>query len=235
LTVLENPQRRFPPPPGSFAGAVFDLDGTLLDTLDDITRVGNSILSRRGFPVRDRETFRAATGMGIEALYRKLLGDDSDPALVADMAREAALAYSRVEESIARPFPGVPELLSRLESEGIPMAVLSNKPQEAVTALLAVLLPGVRFHAAIGAAPGRTVKPCGEAAVKLMGSMGVVPEKTAMVGDGEPDMKTALAAGMVPVGCSWGFTPPGRLLEMGAVYLVHSLKELEDILIPPAL
>jgi phosphoglycolate phosphatase len=217
-----------------FTAVIFDLDGTLLDTLDDIARVGNSILSRRGLRLRNREAFRAAVGMGIEELYRRLLGGDADPLLVADLAREAGMAHSRVEESIARPFPGIPGLLEKLAGEGIPMGVLSNKPREAVTGSLARFFPGVRFSAVRGAMPGRPVKPGAEAALQMMESMAASPGKTAMVGDGEPDMRTALAAGMVPVGCSWGFTPPERLLEMGAAYLARSPGELWNILVSPA-
>ncbi len=219
----------------TFTAAIFDLDGTLLDTLDDIARVGNSLLSRRGLPLRNREAFRAAVGMGIEELYRRLLGGDADPVLVAELAREASLAHSRVEESIARPFPGIPELLDRLAGKGIPLGVLSNKPQKAVTGSLARYFPGLRFAAARGALPGRPVKPGAEAAAEMMESIGTSPGKTAMIGDGEPDVRTALAAGMVPVGCSWGFTPPERLLALGAAYLAHSPEELENILIPPVL
>lgn len=213
-----------------FGSVVFDLDGTLLDSMPDIMRVGNGLLEGNGLAPRSREDFRAAVGMGLEELYRRILGSGAPAELVRRMASDARAAHECVKESTAEPYAGIPELLRELSESGVRMGVLSNKPHRAVTGSLERFFPETRFAAVRGALPDKPVKPGGETALAMLLEMGAKPGETAMVGDGEPDMQVALAAGMVPVGCTWGFSPAHRLRELGALYLADDPEELGRIL-----
>lgn len=213
-----------------FGSVIFDLDGTLLDSMPDIMRVGNALLCANGLAPRSREEFRAAVGMGLEELYRRILGPGAPAGLVRRMASDAREAHERVGESTAQPYAGIPELLSELSESGVRMGVLSNKPHAAVTGSLERYFPETRFASVRGAFPGRPVKPGGETALAMLLEMGAKPGETAMVGDGEPDMLVARAAGMIPVGCTWGFTSARMLRELGAVYLADDPGELGRII-----
>lgn len=213
-----------------FGSVVFDLDGTLLDSMPDIMRVGNGLLIGRGLAPRSREDFRAAVGMGLEELYRRILGPGAPAELVSAMASEAREAHECAGESTAEPYAGIPELLRGLSERGVRMGVLSNKPHRAVTGSLERFFPETRFAVVRGALPEKPVKPGGETALAMLVEMGAKPGGTAMVGDGEPDMQVARAAGMIPVGCTWGFTPAHRLRELGALYLANDPDELGRIL-----
>jgi len=213
-----------------FGSVIFDLDGTLLDSMPDIMRVGNALLRKNGLAPRSRDDFRAAVGMGLEELYRRILGPDAPARLVERMASEAGEAHEKVAESTAEPYPGILRLLRELAECGVRMGVLSNKPHRAVTGSLERFFPETRFEAVRGASPGKPVKPGGETVLAMLGEMGVRPGDTAMVGDGEPDMLVAGAARMIPVGCTWGFTPGVRLKELGARYLADDPEELGRII-----
>jgi phosphoglycolate phosphatase len=213
-----------------FGSVIFDLDGTLLDSMPDIMRVGNRLLLKNGLAQRSREEFRAAVGMGLEELYRRILGPMVPAGLVERMASEASEAHERVEESTAAPYRGVTEMLKELSESGVRMGVLSNKPHRAVTGSLERFFPKTCFAAVRGALPGRPVKPGGETALAMLVEMGAKPGETAMVGDGEPDMLVARAAGMVPVGCTWGFTSAERLRELGARHLADCPDEIWRII-----
>lgn len=212
-----------------YGTAVFDLDGTLLDSLPDIMRVGNGLLAQRGLAPRSRGQYRAAVGMGIEELYRVLLGSDGTAELIAHLASEASSAHERVIESTAVPYPGIPELLGMLSHLGVRMGVLSNKPHGAVIGSVARFFPGTRFAAVRGAFPGRQVKPGAETVLSMLEEMGAEPAETLMIGDGEADMLVAGAAGMVSVGCTWGFTSEERLKELGARHLARRPEDIGKI------
>lgn len=213
-----------------FRALIFDLDGTLLDSMPDIMRVGNSLLRRRGMPLRDRAAFMAAVGMGLEELYRRILGPDAPAELVEALAGEARQAHGRVWESTARPYPGIVELLTGLSRDGYRLGVLSNKPHEAVTGSVERFFHDVRFDDVRGELHGRPTKPGGAVAVSMLLGMGVEPGEAAMIGDGEPDMQVAIETGMEPVACAWGFTPRKRLAASGARHMARDPRELEKIL-----
>lgn len=213
-----------------FGSLIFDLDGTLLDSMPDIMRVGNGLFLKYGLPRRSREEFRAAVGMGLEELYRIILGPCAQSELVEQMASEARDAHERVEESTAVPYAGIPEMLQMLSEHGVVMGVLSNKPHGAVTGSLERFFPETKFAAVRGAFPDKPVKPGGETALAMLVEMGAKAGETAMVGDGEADMLVARAARMIPVGCTWGFTPTQRLRELGAMYLANDPEELGRII-----
>lgn len=217
------------PPLHRFRGVVFDLDGTLLDSMPDIMRVGNSLLSQHGLAAKSREEYGAAVGMGMETLYARLTGDSGNPSLVEELVRKASLSFERTDEYIGAPYPGIMEMLDSLAKEGAIMGILSNKPQRAVEFCVELYFPDVPFVSVVGAEPGKPVKPLGPGAELLMETMGVGPETTLMVGDGEPDVLVALRTGMFPVACSWGFTPVEMLVSAGARFVAGSPDGVVDL------
>lgn len=204
-----------------FRAVIFDLDGTLLDTLQDLADAMNAVLEKNRLPAHRPEAYRRFVGDGIEMLVRRALpftvsDEDEFRRFVEEMRRE----YARRWMATTRPYPGVPELLAAIGAAGVMTAVLTNKPQTAAEAILAALLPGQKFRCVIGSAPGRPKKPDPCGALAIAGELGVPPAHCLMVGDSAVDVQAARAAGMVPAGALWGFRTAEELVAAGARILV---------------
>lgn len=213
---------------------LFDLDGTLVDTLPDIASVMNAALKGRGFPPLPAEAYRARVGWGSRELCRLSLPEDSRTE--EEIRRIDAEFRRRYEEAPAvrsAPFPGIPELLAELQARGIPLSILSNKPDEAVAPLLEALFPGIRFFRALGAAEGRPHKPDPAAALGIARDLGLPPGRVFLVGDSGVDMRTARNAGMVPIGVAWGYRAVPELEAEGAARIARSPEDLLAILSGP--
>ncbi|HEU4535945.1 MAG TPA: HAD family hydrolase, partial [Polyangiaceae bacterium] len=200
---------------------LFDLDGTLIDSLVDIAEAMNDALAEAGWPTHPLAVYRDSVGEGVDALARRV----APPEAAADDARRSALAaryqafYAGRSTRATRPYPGVPELIAALRGRGVPLAVLSNKPDAATRHLVDAFFAPGSFAAVRGQRPGVPRKPDPSAALALAAELGVPPAEVAFVGDTAVDMRTARAAGMVAVGVSWGFRP-GELREAGAEQVV---------------
>lgn len=205
---------------------VFDLDGTLADTLEDIAAAMNYALDRHGLPRRPVDDYRDLVGEGVRTLVERALPPDR-----ADLRGPvlADLGTHYVEHMLdrTRPYPGVPEMLEAL---AIPAAVLSNKPQAATTRMVERLFAGHRFAAVHGGRDDVPLKPDPAPLLAIVGELGVEARRTAYVGDTRTDMETALAAGAVPVGVEWGFRDRGELLAHGARAVVATPAELLELL-----
>ena len=200
---------------------VFDLDGTLVDTLADIAAAMNRSLEALGLPPHAPERYRELIGEGVSKLVRAAAPDAPDasarwPALEA--AFRARYGEALVVES--RPYPGVPELLDALAARGVPVAILSNKPDPMTRRVVAEVLPRWRFGAVLGQRPDHPRKPDPAGALEVASALGVPPGRCAMVGDTAIDMQTAAAAGMRPIGVAWGFRP-SELAAAGAELTVE--------------
>ncbi|MFW6051383.1 MAG: HAD family hydrolase [Myxococcota bacterium] len=208
-------------------GVLFDLDGTLADTLDDIAGAMNHVLRERGMPTHGRDAYRDFVGSGVEALVRRAAPSaDADP---AELTRAFRARYGKHMFDRTRPYPGVPDALRDLASRGVPMAVLSNKPHEPTRAMVARLFPEVPFREVRGARPGATLKPDPASALELAEVLGLAPAEVAYVGDTKIDMETACRAGMVPVGVLWGFRRRDELEAHGARRLLHHPRDLTTL------
>jgi phosphoglycolate phosphatase len=200
---------------------LFDLDGTLLDTLEDLADAVNEALARGGFPPRSLDEYRFLVGDGARNLVRRALPPEHrDDATVEPCLDAFGAAYARLWDRKTRPYPGIPELLDALAARGLPMAVLSNKPDDFTKLCVARLLPRGRFAVVRGARPDTPPKPDPAAALAIAKQVGVPPADFLYVGDSNTDMGTARAAGMFPVGVTWGFRPASELLEHGARILI---------------
>ena len=184
-------------------GVVFDLDGTLIDSLADIATAMNRSLASLGMPGHALDAYRGFVGDGARRLAERALppgrADLVDPVLDAyrEVYREHALDQTR-------PYPGIPELLAKVR---VPMAVVSNKPDAPTRQVVAALFPDVPFRWVAGHRSGLPLKPDPFPAREACEHMGVDPESCGFVGDTRIDVDTARAAGMTPIGVAWGFRP----------------------------
>jgi phosphoglycolate phosphatase len=210
---------------------LFDLDGTLLDTLADIARAANAALRRLGFPPHPVENYRYLVGDGAGCLARRVLGEaGNDEAMVERCRLAIAEEYQTRWSQNTRAYPGIPELLSELGARGVPMAVLSNKPHDATTAVVDYFFPGKPFRIVRGAQPGIPIKPDPTAALRIAQELGIEPGRFIYLGDTDTDMRTAVAAGMFPTGALWGFRTAEELTAAGARTLLKTPLKLLNLL-----
>ena len=206
---------------------IFDLDGTLLDTIADIADSMNRVLAGHGLPVHERSAYLDFVGGGMDVLVQRALPAGSDhgklvPKLLASMRKEYAASW-RVA---SKPYPGIPRLLDGLSSRGVPFCVLSNKIDVFTQEMVGALLGPWEFFAVRGLRTGSARKPDPGQALELAARLGVQPGEILFVGDSDVDMQTARGAGMVPVGVLWGYQSRARLLSGGAEFLLQKPGDL---------
>ncbi|MHC4993675.1 MAG: HAD family hydrolase [Planctomycetota bacterium] len=208
---------------------IFDLDGTLINSLDDIAGSANWALRRLGRPAHNLDTYRYYIGNGADVLMRRALGPDHE-----DLADEALGLfkghYTDHAMDLTRPYPGVPAMLDALVKRKTPVAILTNKPQEATDAIVHALLAKWDWAVVHGHRAGVPKKPDPMSALNIVEQLGADPGECVFVGDARPDMETARAAGMVAVGCLWGFRDKQELLDYGAQHLIEKPNELVKLL-----
>ena len=204
---------------------LFDLDGTLADTLDDLADSMNWCLRRLGFPEHARDAYRYFVGDGISMLCRRALPENAQEAVpvLEEMMRRRYAENMLIK---TRPYPGISELLEALSARGLALCVFSNKPHDSTVRLVAALFPLARFACARGQLPGVPRKPHPAGALAIAQEVGIPPREFLYVGDTATDMLTARAAGMTPVGALWGFRDRRELQEAGAVHIVSQPAEI---------
>ncbi|HET7838948.1 MAG TPA: HAD family hydrolase [Rectinemataceae bacterium] len=210
---------------------IFDLDGTLADTLEDLARAVNGALGRRGFPLHPLDAYRRMVGDGFRLLVTRALPEDQRlPDRIEELRAEASADYEEHCLVSTRPYEGVPELLAALHARGIPLAILSNKPHELCLRVVAGLFPGAGFALVRGEAPGFPRKPDPASALDIARRLDLPPSEFAYLGDSDVDMSTAKAAGMTALGAGWGFRGAPELAAAGAAAILGSPMELLDFL-----
>ena len=208
---------------------IWDLDGTLLDTLDDLTASTNAALAQNGLPVRTREEVRRFVGNGI----RRLIGlavpqGEENPAFQA--VYDAFVAhYGAHSSDHTRPYDGIIGVLDALQREGVRHAIVSNKIDFAVKALSRAYF-GDRMQASVGDDPSRRRKPAPDSVLAAMDQLGVTREETVYVGDSEVDVATARSAGIALVAVSWGFRSEACLREAGAQRIAATPEALLEMI-----
>jgi phosphoglycolate phosphatase len=220
------------PRPRMIHAILFDLDGTLLDTLEDLADAVNAALAAIGVPSHPVDAYRYFVGDGVETLMRRALppGAADDAALLKRAMELQRAEYRHRWHAKTRPYPGVIELLADLERRRIPLAILSNKPDAAVGEVVRHYFPEVRFEIVRGARSGVPVKPDPGSALRVAAEMGIEPCDFLYLGDTNTDMRTALAAGMLPVGALWGFRTEAELKGSGAARLICRPGDLMGLL-----
>ncbi len=211
----------------TFSAVLFDLDGTLLDTIEGIAASMNQVLSRLGLPGHDTETYKVFIGEGMEKLVARSLPSGSP--LIRDLSGVVALyheEYGRRWQETSRPYPGVMNMLADLGRRGIRMAILSNKADDFTQVMVARLLAGIPFSRVRGARPDEPKKPDPGPAIGIADALAIPAARFVFLGDSAIDMRTAVAAGMYPVGVRWGFRSIDELRQSGAKMV---LEKPEDI------
>lgn len=209
-----------------FKGVIFDLDGTLLDTIEDITRTLNLVLSRRGYRQYSEEECKLMVGDGMEVLVKRAIPEiaDNDRA-IQDLIQEYRREYAITYKERSRPYDGILEVLAELKKVGIKMAVLSNKSHEFTVRMTRELLP-VEFDVILGAKPGTPVKPDPTPLHEVLRQLALRPEEVVYVGDTSVDMETARAGGLLAAGALWGFRSEEELVRSGAQVLLKTPRDL---------
>jgi phosphoglycolate phosphatase len=217
-----------------YKAILFDLDGTLLDTLEDLSNAANRALARKGFPIHDVDTYRYLVGDGAVMLISRALPEDKRN---ADTIRVCVQAfreeYSRSWNVKTKVYDGVAEMLDALVAYGLKMAVLSNKPDDFTKRCVSEFLSNWTFDMILGQIDSLPPKPDPSGAREIAKRLNVPPLNFIYLGDTAIDMKTAVAAGMFPVGALWGFRTGKELRENGAQALIKKPQELIDLLDMP--
>jgi len=214
-----------------YRAVVFDFDGTLLDTLQDLAESVNSVLNRSGFPEHSLEAYRHFVGDGVEELARRVLPEGHrDEATVTKTLTEVRQEYRQRWPEHTQPYEGIPELLDALTARRVKMAIVTNKPDDSTRTMAARLLPRWQFDVIVGATSDLPRKPNPRGALEAARRLHLPPAAILYVGDSDIDMKTANAAGMYPVGVLWGFRPADELIRNGAKVLIRKPLELLELL-----
>lgn len=215
----------------SIALVLFDLDGTLIDSLADIAGSANTVLESLGHPTHPAPVYKTFIGDGVAMLFRRALpGGLAEPPLIDRCVAAFHEVYGARWDAETRPYPGIAALLDALVARGLPLGVLSNKPQDFTSLCVSRLLPDWSFQAVVGDRPGQARKPAPDGALSIARELGLPPEQIVYIGDSSVDMRTAVAAGMVPVGVTWGFRSADELRATGARFLIDQPAELLGVL-----
>jgi phosphoglycolate phosphatase len=210
--------------------AIFDLDGTLLDTLDDLADSANEALTAAGLPAHPLEAYRSFIGDGINMLVQRIIpANRCDDEMVAHVLALYRAAYGRRWNSRTTPYAGIPEILHELSFKPVKLAVLSNKPQKFTELCITHHLPGNPFHLVYGQRDNVPRKPDPAGALEIARTFNLAPADFLFIGDSRTDMDTATAAGMRAIGVSWGFRPVEELRDHGAEMVVDHPAEILEL------
>ncbi|MDR1666308.1 MAG: HAD family hydrolase [Bacteroidales bacterium] len=210
-----------------FKAVIFDLDGTLADTLEDIADAMNRTLSVNGYPTHRYDIYRFLVGKGLKNLVTRSLPEQARSETVIEQCYAEMLDdYTENYINKTRPYSGIQDLLNILSQRAVKMAVLSNKDDTITRKICCKLFPDRYFDIVLGSTARFPHKPDPSAALFLAEKMRISPVEVIYLGDSDVDMQTATAAGFYAVGAGWGFRPEEELLNSGAQKVIHRPEEL---------
>ena len=214
-----------------YRAVLLDLDGTLLDTLEDISNAANRVLATQEFPTHPLNIYRELIGEGAARLITRVLPEENRDADTVQTCLEAYLDdYGQHWNIKTKPYKGIPEMLDALVARGLKLAVLSNKPEEFTQKCVRELLKNWIFDVVIGTSDRIPSKPCPVGALEIADRMSILPEEFLYLGDTGVDMRTAIAARMFAVGALWGFRGREELQREGARLLIEQPLEILGLL-----
>lgn len=206
---------------------IFDLDGTLLDTVADLANATNQALVRCGYPPHPTEAYYRFVGNGINKLFARALPEEARTEENVQHIRTLFIPYYNEHNADdSRPYPGIVELLTHLQNQGIQLAVASNKYQQATAKLVGHFFPDIRFAAVYGQREGIPIKPDPAIVNDILSVTGISRARALYVGDSGVDMQTARNASVESAGVIWGFRDEEELRVNGADHIIHSAKDI---------
>ena len=211
---------------------IFDLDGTLLNTIADLAQSTNHVLETLGYPTHEEAAYKFMVGNGINKLFERALPEGRKTEENILKVRSRFIPYYDLHNADkSRPYPGISELLARLQSQQIQLAVASNKYQSATEKLIARYFPTIRFVAVYGQREGIASKPDPSIVFDILKQASIAPDDTLYVGDSGVDMQTALNAHITACGVTWGFRPRTELEAFCPKHIVDKPEAIESIVL----
>lgn len=221
-----------------FDGVIFDLDGTLLDSLEDIANAANATLAKLNLPTWPVENYKHYVGDGVRILFERALAPSNpqSPCTSNTEQLDACLEiyqaeYDRNWDRCSKPYPGILEMLHTLHKAGLKLAVLSNKPEPFTLLCINRFFPDIPFDLTLGASDRFPKKPDPTSAKWIASQFSSNPQRIAYVGDTNTDMQTAVGANLFAIGVSWGFRSEQEILAAGAKMMCHSSEDLQQALL----
>ena len=212
--------------------AIFDLDGTLLDTIADLATAANHALAVHGYPTHAVNDYRFFVGSGLNMLFFRALPAEARSEEIILKIRQEFIAYYNLHSEVqTAPYPGIQQMLRDLSDQGVALAVASNKYHEATVALVKKYFPTINFTAIFGQREGIPVKPDPRIVEDILDVASLAKESAFYIGDSDVDMKTAIHAGVRGIGVSWGFRPKAALAEYNPYALVDSPDEVVKVIL----
>lgn len=213
-----------------FKAVIFDLDGTLLNTLNDIVGSLNKVLRDFKFNTHSYDDYKYYVGNGAKILIDRVVPKDTSETLKEDILKRYLSTYEEHQYDKTCVYEGIEDLLFKLNKLEISISVLSNKPHNATVSVISHYFRMIEFQCVFGQRPGIPIKPDKTSAIEISKIIGISPSEIIYLGDSDVDMKTAVSSGMFPVGALWGFRTKLELLENGAKKVIdHPLDLLEII------
>lgn len=203
---------------------IFDLDGTLINSLYDLADAMNYALKKNSFKTHDREKYRYMVGCGISVLADRamVVPEGTDSEMKKIILEDFNEYYNSHNIDLTVPYDGITELLDELDKNNIPYCVLSNKPDVFTKQIVSELFPGRKFAAVMGKRDEFPRKPDPTSVFAILKILDVTPDECLYIGDSNIDMQTAANAGIKSIGVSWGFRPVSELIESGAVHIADA-------------
>lgn len=216
----------------TYTSIIFDLDGTLLDTLSGLSSTCNLVLARYGFPLHRQEEYRYFVGDGLTILMERITPEGTGKPIIDECCELFTQLYSKDWKSTCMPYEGIFEMVCALKENSFNIAVLTNKPHAFASIFVENFFPGDIFSLVYGQRDGFAKKPDPGVALEIAGKLGSQPGDTVFVGDSGVDIATGKAAGMLTVGVTWGFRSITELKEHHADIIINSPMELLRYVVP---
>lgn len=211
---------------------IFDLDGTLLNTIADLAASTNYALKHYGFPEHEEKEYNFFVGNGINKLFERALPEEfRTEEYIMKIRSEFVPYYDAHKSDFSRPYQGIPEVLKELQKRGVKLAVASNKYQAATTKLVNEFFPEIEFSAVLGQREGVPSKPDPTIVNEISETTGTAKEDIAYVGDSCVDMETGKSAGVETIGVSWGFRPKKELESYNPAFIADNSEQLLEYLL----
>lgn len=211
--------------------AIFDLDGTLINTIADLASSTNYALSKCGFPTHHTSEYKFFVGNGINKLFERSLPEGEKTEVNILKIRAEFIPYYDIHNADeSRPYDGIPEILDKLQSQGIMLAVASNKYHSATQKLIKHYFPDINFIKVLGQREGKNPKPDPDIVFDILNAAGVDKKDVLYIGDSGVDMQTAKNAGVISVGVTWGFRPLSELKQFSPDYIIKHPQEILSLI-----